>query len=77
MPQNAKRIVQYQAYWHPTGNEGVIYAELEGLAGRRRIWVGEDTAEFNAVMLILTTSENPFITANGWISTGSDELGDD
>ena len=74
MPPTYNKILKYIAFWHPTQNKGEIYAEIENI-GRRRIWRGEDKAEFNSIMLVLSTSESPHISSNGWISTGAEEPG--
>lgn len=72
MAENARKILKYEAGWHPRENVGRINALLEGNAEPVTIWKGNDKVEFNSLMLILSTSESPYLTANGWVATGAD-----
>ena len=70
----AKEIVKFRASWHPKNNEGFI--EFVDENGKKGSWRGSNAAEFNALLSILNTSRNPFITEKGWVSTGASETDD-
>jgi len=72
----AGQIRTYQASWHPDSNVGLI--ELKYADGTRSTlnFNAQNAIEFTVVLQLLQGSETPFVTINGWISTGPDDPGD-
>ena len=68
------RILKYKAAWHPKNNEGLIRLRLEG--GETRKWTGKDPAEFAAILTILQGDDDPFLTEDGWVATGTEDPGE-
>lgn len=75
MAENVRKILKYEAGWHPRENVGIISALLEDGEQPVTIWKGNDKVEFNSLMLILGTSESPYLTGSGWVVTGADVPG--
>ena len=72
---SSKKIDKYISSWHPKNNKGIIKLKLD--SGKTVTWKGSDPAEFTALLSILSSSKDPFVTKNGWISTGSEEPDED
>ncbi len=64
-------IKTYVSSWHPKNNKGIIKLKLEN--DKTVTWHGKDPAEFSAILSILSSAEEPFVTKDGWISTGKEE----
>ena len=68
-----KKIDKYVAGWHPNKNVGGIKFHLSD--GTQKEIKTKSAAEFSAILSILVSADEPFLTPNGWISTGRDEPG--
>ena len=68
------KITNYLAAWHPKQNQGRIHFRYAN--GRKGSWSGENPAEFTAICLLLHADNDPYVTEEGWITTGKEEPGD-
>jgi hypothetical protein len=67
-----KRIVKYEAAWHPEKRRGVIFFEYaDGGKGRLD---ASDGAEFSALLSVLR-HPSAVISSEGWVETGLEEPG--
>ena len=65
-----KRIIKYEAAWHPEKHRGVIFLEYgDGAKGRLD---PNDAAEFSALLSVLRHS-SAVISSEGWVETGPGE----
>ena len=70
----SEKIVKYKASWHSKDNKGIIDIKFE--SGGTEDWRGRDPAEFCAILGVLNSVDDPYLTSNGWISTGVEDPDD-